>query len=170
LRQDFNCPKSFVILIKNPLSHNEEDVDAYETDIKRIRKVIEELKPFLEDIKKCTKEIFPRLRKISLKITENDTITVQKYTLELQDELYSITEANGDIRLSECKINSIESRTFINGNLQTKADGNYRNERWKSNSFEDLFNSICNYKVIAIVPNYIDFYETLEGVKVNTLI
>ena len=103
-------------------------------------------------------------------ITENDTITVQKYTLELQDELYLITEANGDIRLSECKINSIESRTFINGNLQVKADGNYKNERWKSNSLEGLFNSICEFKQIEIVPNYIDFYETLEEVKVNTLI
>lgn len=163
------CQQYLQILL-NPLSHNEDDVDAYETDIKRIRKVIEELKPFLIDIKKRTKEIFPRLRKISLTITENDTVTQQKYTLELQEELYLITEANGDIRLSECKINSIESRTFISGELQIKDDGNYKNERWKSNSFEDLFNSICNYKEIVIVPNYIDFFETLEGVKVNTLL
>lgn len=163
------CQQYLQILL-NPLSHNEDDVDAYETDIKRIRKVIEELKPFLIDIKKRTKEIFPRLRKISLTITENDTVTQQKYTLELQEELYLITEANGDIRLSECKINSIESRTFISGELQIKADGNYKNERWKSNSLEALFNSICEYKQIEIVPNYMDFYETLEEVKVNTLL
>jgi energy-coupling factor transporter ATP-binding protein EcfA2 len=158
------CQQYLQILL-NPLSHNEEDVDAYETDIKRIRKVIEELKPFLIDVKKRTKEIFPRLRKISLTITENDTITQQKYTLQLQEELYLISEIGGNIRLSECKINSLESRTYIENVLQDK--DNYKNEHWKSNSLFELYAAICTKKEIEINQNCFEYFKTLEGVNIS---
>jgi len=158
------CQQYLQILL-NPLSHNENDIDAYETDIKRIRNVIEELKPFLEDLKKSTKEIFPRLRKVSLTITENDKITKQKYTLQLQEDLYLIIERDGSIKLSDCKINSLESRTYIEDTLQEKES--YKNEHWKHNTLYELYSAICLKKEIDINPNYFEHFETLEGKPIS---
>ena len=158
------CQQYLQILL-NPLSHNENDIDAYETDIKRIRNVIEELKPFLVNLKKRTKEIFPRLRKVSLTITENDKITKQKYTLQLQEDLYLIMETDGSIRLSDCKINSLESRTYIEDILQEKES--YKNEHWKHNSVYELYSAICSKKDIYVNPIYFEYFETLEGKPIS---
>ncbi|MCT3674779.1 ATP-binding protein [Elizabethkingia anophelis] len=159
--------KQYLQLLLNPLSHNENDIDAYEVDIKRIRIILGELRPFLEDIKKRTREILPRLEKIKLRITENDGITDQEYLLELQEELYCITQTDGSKKLTNCKVHSKESRTYKNGVLETKAD--YKNEHWKKDSLEILYNDICAYKTI-IPENYIDFYENTDGVKLSKLI
>lgn len=159
--------KQYLQLLLNPLSHNENDVDAYEVDIKRIRIILEELRPFLEDIKKRTVEIFPRLQKINLKITENNGSTQQEYLLELQDDLYCFTRLDGSKKLTDCKVHSKESRTYKNGVLEVKTD--YKNEHWKKKSLEILYNEICDRK--SLVPqNYIDFYETLDSVKLSTMI
>lgn len=159
--------KQYLQLLLNPLSHNENDIDAYEVDIKRIRIILEELRPFLEDIKKRTVEIFPRLHKINLKITENNGSTQQEYLLELQDDLYCFTKLDGSKKLTDCKVHSKESRTYKNGVLEVKTD--YKNERWKKKSLEILYNEICNHKSIP-VENYIDFFEELDETKISTKI
>ncbi len=168
------CQQYLQILL-NPLSHNEDDINAYEVDIKKIKVIIEELRVFLEDLKKRTKEIFPRFKKINLKITELDGVTRQEYLLELQQDLYCITQAGGSKKLSKCKVYSVESRTYKNGALEEKTckdkkeTNPYKNERWKKESLEILYNEICDYKSLS-KQNYIDFYEKLDGTKLTILI
>ena len=168
------CQQYLQILL-NPLSHNEDDINAYEVDIKKIKVIIEELRVFLEDLKKRTKEIFPRFKKINLKITELDGVTRQEYLLELQQDLYCITQADGSKKLSKCKVYSVESRTYKNGALEEKTckdkkeTNPYKNERWKKESLEILYNEICDYKSLS-KQNYIDFYEKLDGTKLTILI
>lgn len=168
------CHQYLQILL-NPLSHNENDVDAYEVDIKRIKKILEDLRPFLEDIKRRTIEILPRLKRIYLKIKEADGVTQQEYLLELQQDLYCITQADGNKKLSNCKVNSVESRTYKNDILEEKNSKDkkqtnpYKNEHWKKDSLEILYNEICDLKTLP-KQNYIDFYEKLDGTKLSTLI
>lgn len=159
--------KQYLQLLLNPLSHNENDIDAYEVDIKRIRLILVELKPFLEDLKKRTKEIFPRLQKIKLEIFENDGVTKQEYLLELQEELYCITRTDGSKKLTDCKLHSKESRTYKSGVLVIKDD--YKNERWKKDSLEILYNEICDR--FSIVPqNYIDFFMKTDGTPISNIL
>ncbi|MBD3723701.1 MAG: AAA family ATPase [Flavobacteriaceae bacterium] len=158
------CQQYLQILL-NPLSHNENDIDAYETDIKRIRIIIEELKPFLQELKSKTKEILPRLSKVNLSLIENDGTTKQVYTLELQEELYIVEENTGVCKLSGCKIHSLESRTYLGGTLDEKDD--YKNERWKNNSLEELYKAICTYKTIEPNENFLEQFETIEGKKIS---
>lgn len=159
--------RQYLQLLLNPLSHNENDIDAYEVDIKRIRLILEELRPFLADLKTRTKEIFPRLQRINLVINENDGITKHHYLLELQEELYCITQHDGSKKLTNCKVYSKESRTYKNDVLEVKPD--YKNEHWKKDSLEVLYNEICTRFTLTPL-NYIDFYEKLDGVKLSTLI
>lgn len=153
--------KQYVQILMNPLSHNEEDIDAYETDIKRIRKIIEELDPYLSDLKKRTKEVFPRLKEINLIINENDGETSQKYKLSLKEDLYVITETDGSKNLSNCKVHSVESRTYINGTLEKK--DSYKNEHWKHNNLSALYSAVCDRKEIEVQTEYFDFYQYLDG-------
>ncbi|QFZ54501.1 hypothetical protein FEZ18_06680 [Oceanihabitans sp. IOP_32] len=153
--------KQYVQILMNPLSHNEEDIDAYETDIKRIRKIIEELDPYLSDLKKRTKEVFPRLKEINLIINENDGETSQKYKLSLKEDLYVITATDGSKNLSNCKVHSVESRTYINGILEEK--DSYKNEHWKHNNLSALYSAVCERKEIEVQTEYFDFYQHLDG-------
>lgn len=98
-------------------------------------------------------------------ITENDTITQQKYTLQLQEDLYLITEMGGNIRLSGCKIYSLESRTFKDGVLEEKPS--YKNEHLKNNSLFELYSAICERKEIEINTNYFEYFKTLEEVNIS---
>ena len=104
-----------------------------------------------------------------------DGVTRQEYLLELQQDLYCITQADGSKKLSKCKVYSVESRTYKNGALEEKTckdkkeTNPYKNERWKKESLEILYNEICDYKSLS-KQNYIDFYEKLDGTKLTILI
>ncbi len=158
--------QQYVRLLMNPLSHNAQDIDAYEVDIRRIQKILEELRPFMEHTKDSTREILPRLKKVDLDITERDGITKQKFTFELLEDLYCIKDG-AYFKLANCKVQSLESKTYIRGMLQVKES--YRNNHYKEDSLEEVYKVICKRKNLHPQNDVLNLFKTKKGKKLFLL-
>lgn len=149
--------KQYIKILLNPLSHNSNDTEIYETDIVGILGMLKELKIFLTEFKNNITEIHPRESEFIMTFEESATIT-QEYCILLKEDLYSY-ENGGQIEYSSCIIHSTESRTITNG---TSADW-AKNEHFKVTSLNEFYSKVCEFKEVDSIAEYIPFFRTKDA-------
>lgn len=146
--------KQYVKILLNPLSHNSNDTEIYETDIVGILKILKELKVFLSDFKNSVSEIHPRESEFIMTFEESGTIT-QEYCILLKEDLYTYLNG-GQIEYSNCVIHSVKSRTIENG---TAKEWN-QNKHYKVQSLSEFYIKVCEFKKAEPISEYITFFRT----------
>jgi ABC-type dipeptide/oligopeptide/nickel transport system ATPase subunit len=146
--------KQYLKILLNPLSHNSNDTEIYETDIVGILKILRELRLFLTDFKNNISEIHPRESEFIMAFEESASIT-QEYCILLKEDLYSYING-GQTEYSNCIIHSTESRTIENGTATEWTP----NAHYKVNSLNEFYVAVCEFKIIEPLPEYIPLFRT----------
>lgn len=131
-------------LLMNPLSHKSTETNVYKIELNEIFAIMERLSSQIQDLGII--EILPRTEKVYLYLAENDHI-IQKYEIELQEELYSYIVA-GVKKVWQPKAKSIRSLTITDG-----IEGEYISN---------------NYYIYA--NNYLELYKDKHGHQLSSLI
>lgn len=108
-------------------------------------------------------EILPRTEKVYLYLAENDHI-IQKYEIELQEELYSYIVA-GVKKVWQPKAKSIRSLTITDG-----IEGEYISNNYYKGCLEKICQDIHIRKDKIYANNYLELYKDKHGHLLSSLI
>lgn len=148
-------------LLMNPLSHKSTETNVYKIELKEIFAIIERLSLQIQEL--SIEEVLPRKEKVYLFFREDEHI-IQKYEIELQQELYKyIVAGTTKVWLPEAK--STRSCTITDG-----VEGEYnKNERYKGN-LEKICQDIHSHKRKDYAGNYLELYKSRSGDLLSNII
>ena len=148
-------------LLMNPLSHKSTETNVYKIELKEIFAIIERLSLQIQEL--SIEEVLPRKEKVYLFFKEDEHI-IQKYEIELQQELYKyIVAGTTKVWLPEAK--STRSCTITDG-----VEGEYnKNERYKGN-LEKICQDIHSHKRKDYADNYLELYKSRSGDLLSNII
>ena len=148
-------------LLMNPLSHKSTETNVYKIELKEIFAIIERLSLQIQEL--SIEEVLPRKEKVYLFFKEDEHI-IQKYEIELQQELYKyIVAGTTKVWLPEAK--STRSCTITDG-----VEGEYnKNERYKGN-LEKICQDIHSHKRRDYADNYLELYKSRSGDLLSNII
>lgn len=148
-------------LLMNPLSHKSTETNVYKIELKEIFAIIERLSLQIQEL--SIEEVLPRKEKVYLFFKEDEHI-IQKYEIELQQELYKyIVAGTTKVWLPEAK--STKSCTITDG-----VEGEYnKNERYKGN-LEKICQDIHSHKRKDYADNYLELYKSRSGDLLSNII
>lgn len=148
-------------LLMNPLSHKSTETNVYKIELKEIFAIIERLSLQIQEL--SIEEVLPRKEKVYLFFKEDEHI-IQKYEIELQQELYKyIVAGTSKVWLPEAK--STRSCTITDG-----VEGEYnKNERYKGN-LEKICQDIHSHKRKDYAGNYLELYKSRSGDLLSNII
>lgn len=148
-------------LLMNPLSHKSTETNVYKIELKEIFAIIERLSLQIQEL--SIEEVLPRKEKVYLFFREDEHI-IQKYEIELQQELYKyIVAGTSKVWLPEAK--STRSCTITDG-----VEGEYnKNERYKGN-LEKICQDIHSHKRKDYAGNYLELYKSRSGDLLSNII
>ena len=148
-------------LLMNPLSHKSTETNVYKTELHEIFAIIERLGLQIQELD--IKEILPREAKVYLSIQENEHI-VQKYEIELQQELYTYIIA-GTKKILQPDSKSTRSCTINDG-----IEGEYLKNQHFKGDLEKVCKDINKYKNKEYENNYLNLYKDKRGNLLSNLI
>lgn len=148
-------------LLMNPLSHKSTETNVYKIELKEIFAILERLSLQIQEL--SIEEVLPRKEKVYLFFKEDEHI-IQKYEIELQQELYKYIVAGiTKVWLPEAK--STRSCTITDG-----VEGEYnKNERYKGN-LEKICQDIHSHKRKDYADNYLELYKSRSGDLLSNII
>lgn len=148
-------------LLMNPLSHKSTETNVYKIELKEIFAILERLSLQIQEL--SIEEVLPRKEKVYLFFKEDEHI-IQKYEIELQQELYKyIVAGTTKVWLPEAK--STRSCTITDG-----VEGEYnKNERYKGN-LEKICQDIHSHKRKDYADNYLELYKSRSGDLLSNII
>ena len=148
-------------LLMNPLSHKSTETNVYKIELKEIFAIKERLSLQIQEL--SIEEVLPRKEKVYLFFREDEHI-IQKYEIELQQELYKyIVAGTSKVWLPEAK--STRSCTITDG-----VEGEYnKNERYKGN-LEKICQDIHSHKRKDYAGNYLELYKSRSGDLLSNII
>ena len=147
----------YLKILLNPLSHNSNDTETYEVDINSIITALKMLKPFLEDVKKNTTELYPRKGLLYMTFKESDTIQLE-FEIEIQKELY-VHSNSGTKTFTDCLVKSKQSRTIENEKI-----GEWKkNEHYTNDNLDTFYKAVCDRKKKTPKDNYLKLFKKSDG-------
>ena len=151
----------YLKIMLNPLSHNSSNTEAYEVDISNIIAALEDLKPFLEEVKRPTNELHPRKGKLIMTFQESSTL-VQEFEIEIQKELYECSHSGNTI-LTNCLVKSLRSRS-----IENSIEGDWgKNEHYTNDSLEDFYKAVCTRKGTTPEADFLKYFKRENGTQLS---
>lgn len=163
-----NQIEDYVYLLLNPMSHSDLDSEIYKVDVEKILELIVKFREDCEALKPLIKKILPRNTKLKMILSKSAT-TSNEYLISNEEDLFIYLHPDGSKVFSDTTL-SKELTCYEIVNLVKGIDYYITLNKQQRKSMREFFEQSCDKEGVAKSSDFLDFFETLEGAKLSSLI
>ena len=155
-------------MLLNPLSHSDLDSEVYKVDVEKVFNLLTAFRQDCETLKPLIEKVLPRAIRLKMVLKKNET-TTNEYLISIEEDLYVYNNPTGKRIFSDSELNKEVTCYEIVNSIKGK-DLNFSLNKQQKETMQKFYEQTCNKENITISPNYLDYYEKLDGTKLSTLI